>query len=151
MPIGPRFFRHMARTYDVAVFSASGARIGGLQTISLVDLSGRKGLGVTGIRKAVQRFRLGFLTEAGLMFSRPDRGGGFLAAVRQSLIRTDIDVYQPFAVASTAILPSLGQDATADDPADEIVTAAALTGVFIAPGRLGGSRGKAVRNASAMS
>lgn len=124
------------RTYDVSTFTGTPVGNAGAQAISLLDPSWPQGRCVTGVLKCMQRVLLELLTEAGSMIYQPDRGTGFMTAVRTGQLGSDAAVFQQFNIAANQILRTLGNDATAADPSDEVLADLNLDSVLFAPGQV---------------
>jgi len=126
------------RLYDVLLLQASDYTVSGVRTTDLLSPAGivTVGSAITGILKLVQRVVLEFLTIKGSMLFAANRGCGFMSAIAQGLIQTDIDIYHQFAFASNTVLANLTLDATSTDPPDEILDTLALTGYDLEPGYL---------------
>jgi len=124
------------RTYDLSVFQGNPLGSAGLQTISLLDVTGPQGAAVTGTLKLVQRVLLELLTDIGSMLYQPARGCGFMPAVKQGLIQSDIALFQQFAFAANQIARTLSNDALPADPPDELLATLELANAIFSPGQI---------------
>ena len=105
------------RTYDIVAFQPPTGS--GTVPASLTFNDGGTGEAITGIYKLAQRVLIEFLTETGSMPFLPARGTSFMTAVRQGLLRTDLDIHQQFAFAAGALARNLTAEDAATDPDDE--------------------------------
>lgn len=120
------------RTYDVDAMRASdGSQVGDM-IVGIVDATGSQA--VTGIQKLAQRALLELLTRKGSMLLLPTRGSSLLDSISRGGVRTEADVYQAFAFASTDVLRNLAADTATADPADEKLRSFELTGASVLPG-----------------
>jgi hypothetical protein len=90
----------------------------------------------TGIQKLSQRWLLEFMTEAGSMPGRPDRGSGFMTAARQGRILNALGATAAFESAAIAIRRNLQNEETPEMPDDERFLSTELLAVAILPGYL---------------
>jgi len=87
-----------------------------------------------GVQKLAQRWLLEFLTETGSIMADPTRGCGFMAAVRQGRLRTQLNVRTTFSTADLDIRRNLQKEEYANMPPDERFSAAELLDVAILAG-----------------
>jgi len=88
---------YSGRTVDLLIFQ--GTKPVGEQKIVLGFGSEQGGQLTTGIQKMAQSFTSLFLTEKGSVPSEPNKGSGFVTAVRQQQIRDESDVKALFNLA----------------------------------------------------
>lgn len=87
-----------------------------------------------GVQKLSQRWLLEFMTELGSMLGRPNRGAGFMTAVRQGRIKNVLAAKSAFETASINIRQNLQNEEYVDMPEDEKFLNAQLLSVAILPG-----------------
>jgi hypothetical protein len=105
------------RTYDLLILQAGTPTESGPRRADVFHDGVSSS--VTGILKLAQRVVLEFFTEAGSMRYLPRRGCSFMTAMRQARIRTDTDIHQEFAFASSGVLRNLMAEELDSDPPDE--------------------------------
>ena len=123
------------RKYDFLAFqnvnTARESRLG--LALYSEDTSGKI---CAGIQKLAQRWALEFLTEKGSMSGLPNRGCDFMTLVRQSRLRTQLDVAQSFYAAAIRIRATLQAEEYENMPDDERLADVDLMSVAILPGYL---------------
>lgn len=88
----------------------------------------------TGIQKLAQRWLLEFLTEAGSMVGRKNRGCAFMSEVRTGRLRTQTDLFYSFALSELTVRQNLRTEETDEMPDDERIGNASLLSLAFLPG-----------------
>lgn len=123
------------RKYDYLSFRGVKPRGNAKIGLALYDDSS-VGQICVGVQKLAQRWALEFLTEAGSMSGLPDRGCGFMIAVRRSALRSTLDVNTEFLASNLVIERNLKNEEYENMPDDERFLSADLTGLTFYPGYL---------------
>jgi hypothetical protein len=125
---------YQGRKFDILAFQPKSATTELAQTIA-GDSSG--GLICVGVQKLAQRWVLEFLTPAGSIPYKTDRGSSFIPDILSGVIRTDSDVAAFFSMASSQIKTNLTNEDALTDPDDEKFASVNLDGFsFSAGGKL---------------
>jgi hypothetical protein len=116
---------YQGRKFDILAFQPANGTTELSQ--SLVS-SSNGGLICTGIQKLAQRWVLEFLTPAGSIPYKPERGSSFIDNVRSGKIQNNVDVVAYFSAAAAEIATNLKNEDLVTDPADEKYDSASLDG-----------------------
>lgn len=102
------------------------------------ELAGPSNFGqiITGAQKVAQRFLLRLFTIRGTLLYSPEEGCDFMRDVLEGRLQTVPDVFSSFAAAMVDIQGSFSEEATEDDPADEVFADATLVNVELAGDKL---------------
>jgi hypothetical protein len=110
----------MAATLDLLIFQ------GGSQQSLL------RSLPINGLIKLAQRWLMEFSTEQGSIPYEPGRGCPFFAVARQGGLRTELDVFQAFAMSGSKVRLNLqSEEDPVKDPPNERFAGANLLQVVI--------------------
>ena len=116
---------YSGRMVDLLIFQ--GTKPTGEQRITLGfgDVGGEI---TTGIQKLAQMFTTLFLTETGSIPSQPNRGTGFVTAVRFGRIKDEQSVQAEFSLAAEAVRSqlALAEEEAVNVPADESLSSSIL-------------------------
>lgn len=126
---------YQGRIIDVLAFAgaASSGRMALDQSLEAGEFAG---FVCTGIQKLAQRWLLEFLTEAGSIPYRTQRGCAFPAQLRRGFLRTELEVFQAFALSKTTIASNLQAEETGEEEDDERYQDSVLEQIEISPGFL---------------
>lgn len=133
---------YQGRKFDILAFQPKEYSSELDQSLASVNSGG---LICTGIQKLAQRFVLEFLTPAGSIPYKPNRGSSFITDVRQGRVRSNVDVVAYFASAVAGLAANLISEDLETDPDDERYEDAVLDGFSLT------TDGKLVLNVSVTS